>query len=196
MRTILLARGPVTVAGCLLFTVAVLGVGYRAFGFWTTMIFASGFLGGFLIWLVGPRTSAFSDIKIAYFLSLALFLLHRIEERLSGFFDRLQGITGVPTPEILSFEVITLVVLSVGAWLIVPWIFKLAPDVGRYLAWTLFASMGLTELAHFIFPIIVREPFAYFPGMASVFILAPIAWWGMWRLWTGSSKLRHFDRAA
>ena len=54
-------------------------------------------------------------------------------------------------------------------------------------AWTLFASMGLTELAHFIMPLLANEPYGYFPGMASVVILAPLAWWGMWRLFRGSS---------
>lgn len=45
-----------------------------------------------------------------------------------------------------------------------------------------FTAMGVTELAHFAFPLFVAEPNGYFPGMASVVVLAPVAWWGMWRL--------------
>jgi hypothetical protein len=39
--------------------------------------------------------------------------------------------------------------------------------------------MGITELAHFIFPVLVNEPYGYFPGMASVLVLAPRTWWGI-----------------
>lgn len=42
--------------------------------------------------------------------------------------------------------------------------------------------MGLTEPAHFIMPFLANETYGYFPGMGSVIILAPLAWWGMWRL--------------
>ncbi|WP_137761645.1 hypothetical protein [Pontibacter sp. SGAir0037] len=52
---------------------------------------------------------------------------------------------------------------------------------GYYLAWTFFAAMGITELAHFIFPFFTNGGDSYFPGMASVFVLAPFAWWGMYR---------------
>jgi hypothetical protein len=53
------------------------------------------------------------------------------------------------------------------------------------LAWTFFTSMGITELAHFLLPLLTTEPYGYFPGMASVVVLAPLAWWGMWRLARG-----------
>lgn len=105
-----------------------------------------------------------------------------MEERFSGFFDRLEEITGVATPAILSWDVILLVLLSVGAWLLAPIALERWPPVGRYLAWTFFASMGVTELAHFVFPLIVAGPYGYFPGMASVVLLAPAAWWGMARM--------------
>lgn len=60
---------------------------------------------------------------------------------------------------------------------------------GYYLAWTAFAAMGITELAHFlIFPFLRGEPYSYFPGMASVILLAPVAWWGMLRLWTAPRR--------
>jgi len=47
------------------------------------------------------------------------------------------------------------------------------------MAWSLFASMGITELAHFFLPFMTTDPYGYFPGMASVIVLAPLAWWGM-----------------
>jgi len=36
-----------------------------------------------------------------------------------------------------------------------------------------YTAMGITELAHFFFPFFSAEPYGYFPGMASVVILAP-----------------------
>lgn len=167
----------------LLLTLAVLALGYAAFGFWTMLIFTFGFLGGFVLWLLFPATVAFSAIKIPYFLALALFILHRLEEYLSGFFDRLSAITGVQKPEVASWEVVLLLLLSVGAWLLIPWVMARGYRFGTYLAWTFFAAMGITELAHFVvFPWFAPTLFAYFPGMASVVLLAPVAWWGIWRL--------------
>lgn len=77
---------------------------------------------------------------------------------------------------------IGLLVIPVGAWLAIPLLLRRGYELGRYLAWTFFASMGLTELAHFLTPVLANEPYGYFPGMASVVILAPLACWGMWRL--------------
>jgi len=45
--------------------------------------------------------------------------------------------------------------------------------------------MGVTQLAHFVLPLLTNEPYGCFPGMASVLLLASLAWWGMWRLARG-----------
>lgn len=113
-------RSPKIVAGALLFTLAILTVGYLAFGLITDLIFASGFLTGFIIWLFVKAEPSFDQIKIPYWGTLLLFILHRVEEKMTNFFDKLAEITNVPTPDIASFEVITLVIISVGAWLAIP----------------------------------------------------------------------------
>ena len=166
----------------LLFTAAVLALGYVAFGFWTAMIFTSGFLTGFILWLLIPARPGFHRIKVPFWLAFGLFMVHRVEEKTMGFFARLSEITHVPTPAIDSVPVILLVLLSVGAWLAIPFLVPRGNAFGYYLAWTFFAAMGITELAHFILPLFTDEPYAYFPGMASVILLAPVAWWGMKRL--------------
>ncbi len=171
-----------------LFTTIILLLGYISFGMVTTLIFTSGFLGGFLIWLFAPNETSFISIKLPFWLSFFLFLVHRVEEKVANFFARLSEITGVPTPEITSFSVILAVITSVVAWLTVPLLMKRKIVFGNYLAWTFFAAMGITELAHFLFPFFTKEPYGYFPGMVSVVLLAPCAWWGMYKLWqTGSS---------
>lgn len=164
------------------FTIAILFLGYISFGVWPTVIFTSGFLGGFVLWLILPANPDFSTIKTPFWITFFLFLVHRIEEKVFGFFDKLSDITGVPVPEITSVPIILLVLTSVGAWLSVPFLYARGYAFGYYLAWTFFAAMGITELAHFIFPFFTNEGYGYFPGMASVFILAPFAWWGMYRL--------------
>lgn len=175
-----------TIISAFLFTATLLGVGYISFGVWTTFIFASGFLGGFIIWLFIPKATSFTSIKRPYWLTFIFFiLLHRVEEYFSKFQEALSKLTGNPVPEIKSPALILLVLASVGAWLFIPYLVKRRYSFGYYLAWTFFAAMGVTELAHFIFPLFWDKPYGYFPGMASVFILAPTAWWGMYLLAKG-----------
>ncbi|MES3019858.1 MAG: hypothetical protein V4721_18880 [Bacteroidota bacterium] len=167
-----------------LFTMAVLALGYISFGIWTTLIFTSGFLGGFILWILFPSEVKFKVIKVPFWLAFFLFLVHRVEEKVTGFFQALSEITMVPVPQITSIPIIFLVLISVGAWLLVPTLINRGYSFGYYLAWTFFAAMGITELAHFILPLFQQVPYGYFPGMMSVVLLAPVAWWGMWRLST------------
>ena len=181
------SRNPAIIAAAFLFSTLVLVLGHAAFGFWTMLIFTSGFLGGFVLWLIFPANPSFAAIKVPYFLALGFFVLHRIEEYATDFFGTLAAVTGIGTPDVGSWQVILLILLSVGAWLLVPALASRGYRFGTYLAWTFFAAMGLTELAHFVvFPWFTPQPFAYFPGMASVVLLAPAAWWGMWRLSRGT----------
>lgn len=173
-----------TIAVAGIFTVAILALGYFAFGFWTMLIFASGFFVGLVFWLFIKSNTPYREIKNLFWATMLLFLLHRIEEKQFGFFAFLSQVTGVPTPEITSWSVIGLVLLSVGGWLSIPYFFKRGNEIGYYLAWTFFCAMGITELAHWVvFPFLTNQPFAYIPGMATVVILAPVSWIGLWRLW-------------
>lgn len=167
---------------CFGITITILVIGYMAFGFITSMIFASGFVTGYFIWLFVHSRPAFDIIRWPYWITLLLFILHRVEEKVMGFFDKLSEITGVETPAITSVPVVLLVLFSVGAWLAIPALIKRGNKIGYYLAWTFFSAMGITELAHFIFPLFAHEPYGYFPGMASVILLAPCAWLGIYRL--------------
>lgn len=165
------------------FTTLLLVLGTLAFGPWTSFVFSFGFLGGFLLWLTWPSASDFRSIRVPYWLTLAAFVfLHRVEENLLRFQERLSELTGKPVPSLSSPYLILLVLLSVGGWLLIPVLMKRGLRFGQYLCWTFFASMGITELAHFVFPLFVTGPYRYFPGMASVVVLAPLAWWGMWNL--------------
>jgi len=176
------------ILAAMLVTMVTLGLGYSAFGMWVMILFSAGFFLGLIFWLTFPSFVDFKTLKIPYWSALAGFLIHRIEEKSYGFFDFLAAVTGVQTPAISSWDVILLVLISVGAWLSIPFFFKKDPEFRRYLAWTFFCSMGITELAHvLIFPFFTDRGSYYVPGMASVLFLAPLGWWGMAKL----LKFRH-----
>ena len=176
-----------TAAVASMMTMAAVVLGYVALGAMPMFLFAFGFCGGLVWWLLVPSRATFASIKVPYFLTLALFAVHKWEERVSGFFPALSQITGVPLPSTDSSLVVALYSLA-AAWLLVPYLLRRGHELGYYLVSTFFMSMGTTELAHFAFPLLVDRPYAYFPGMFSVIPLAPAAWWGLWRLWCSRTK--------
>lgn len=169
------------IAAAMLYTAAIVAVGYVLLGAVGAGLFTLGFLGGLFIWLAMPERATFADIRIPYFLTLGLFVLHKIEERKMDFFPALSQLTGVPVPEAGSPLAVLLYVLAAG-WLLVPLLMPRHYSFGHYLASTFFTSMGVIELAHFVLPLFVDRPYGYFPGMASVVPLAPAAWWGLYRM--------------
>lgn len=160
---------------------AVILVGWLLLGPLPSLLFSFGFLTGLISWLAVGGSSSFQSIRSPYWATLGLFIVHKTEERLSGFFPALAKLTGIPVSEELNALGIILYALS-AAWLLIPFLMNRGIAFGQYLAWTFFCSMGITELAHFIFPLFTNTPYAYFPGMVSVLGLAPAAWWGMWSL--------------
>ena len=174
-------RSSLQIASALVFTVMVLVLGHTLLGLLPMILFAFGFLGGFILWLLVPTNASFKSIRVSYFITLAFFVLHKAEERHFDFFPALARITGKPVPEAGSVLAILLYAFA-GAWLLIPFLVGRHSQFGYYLAWTFFTSMGVIELAHFVFPLFTPEPYGYFPGMATVVLLAPVAWWGIWRL--------------
>lgn len=175
-------RSPAAVISAGAFTASILALGHIAFGFWTMLIFSSGFLTGYILWLCFTNQPAYATIRTPYWLAFAGFALHRVEEKLLGFFAGLAAITGVPTPEATSWPVLVLVATSIRGWLIIPLLTKRGNPLGYYLAWTFFSAMGIIELGHYVFPFFLPGRYVYFPGMISVVVLAPLGWWGMSQL--------------
>ena len=87
---------------------------------------------------------------------------------------------GVMTVAAVVFGYVALYSLA-AAWLLIPYLLRRGHELGYYLVASFFMSMGTTELAHFAFPLWIDRPYGYFPGMFSVILLAPTAWWGLWR---------------
>lgn len=170
------------VVAALFWTAAIPAAGFVSFGPVPALLFLVGYLGGFLLWMTIPTRASFSEIKWYYWGTFVLFAAHRVEEKLAGFFPVLAEMTGVLVPQIASSPIILLLALSVGSWLIGPLLHARGSDFGHYLIWTFFASMGFTELAHFLFPLFRQGTYRYFPGMLTVIALAPVAWFSMMRL--------------
>lgn len=173
---------PITASwAAFLFTLAVLVLSYSMLGILPMVLFAFGFLGGFVLWLMIPTAATFDSIRAPFLLTLAFFVVHKLEERYWDFFPALSKITGVPVPDTNS-PLVFLLYAAAAAWLLIPFLVRRRYDFGYYLAWTFFASMGITEIAHFGFPLLAEVSYGYFPGMASAAFLVPSAWWGMRRL--------------
>ena len=163
------------------FTFAAIFLGYEALGLVTAFLFTFGYFGGLVIWLLTSSQPSVKSIAIPYFLTLAFFVMHKIEEREMDFFPALSKITHVPIPDSSSWQAIALYGIACF-WLIIPLLIWKKWALGYFLTWTFFASMGITELAHFVLPLFREEPYGYFPGMWSVIGLTPLAWWGMYKL--------------
>lgn len=162
-------------------TIGTVVTGYAALGVLPAFLFTFGFVGGTAAWIATKERPAFERIRQPFYATLFMFVIHKLEERHNDFFTALSAITGVTAPKPGTW--VTLVLYGVAAmWLFVPYLVGRRHEFGYYLAWTFFTSMGVIELSHFVFPLMVRGPYAYFPGMASVFLLAPLGWWGMYRL--------------
>lgn len=175
-------RSPSVITAAFIFSLLVPAIGYLSFGIIPASIFLVGYLGGFILWMLSPDRAAFASVKIPYVVTLLLFIVHRIDEYVSHFQVTLSGITGVPVPAVASVPIVILLIGSVLAWILAPVLMRRGSAFGYYLMWTFFVSMGISELAHFIFPFFTGNGYGYFPGMASVLLLAPAAWFGMWRL--------------
>lgn len=171
-------KTPANIICAMLFTITGLVLGYITLGFWAALIFTFGYLGGLALWIIMPVRITLRRILIPYILTLAFFILHKVEERERNFFPALTELTGTPAPDPGSLPAILLYGIA-SIWLLVPVLIWKQYAFGYYLAWTFFASMGISELAHFVFPLFRDQPYAYFPGMWSVIPLAPLAWWGM-----------------
>ncbi len=170
----------IVVAFVLILVIPVLG--YLNIGLIPAYIFLVGFFGGFILWLSSTSETAWESIKWPYFLTMALFAIHRVDEQVSGFFDEMEKLTGVPYPDTVTVEGVLITFFSLF-WLLSPLFIIKKKWYGYLGAWTVFAAMGVSELAHFVFPLFTPGPYGYFPGMITVVPLAPVAWWGMWRLW-------------
>lgn len=139
-------------------TILVPVLGYMYLGPFYAVLFAIGYVSGFLLWLVGPTSSNWHPVRGPYtYTVIAFVLLHEIEESRMKFFDAVSArITHDPVPEASLGLIVALVVIPVGAWLIAPILFKRRHDLGRFLLWTLFASVGF-DRARTLHPADSRE---------------------------------------
>lgn len=164
------------------FSTVVVKLSYVLLGWMPGFLIASGYIGGLILWLTVPAVPSYKRIRVPFLVTMVFFVLHKLEERHLGFFPALAKLPGVAMPDASSPLAYFLYGLA-SAWLLVPFLFGKGARVGEYLAWSFFAAMGVTEVAHFVFPFFDDQAgYNYFPGMASALGLVPLAWWGLWQL--------------
>lgn len=183
-------KQPSIIAIAFLFSLLIPLIGYIYTGPLIAFLFLLGYLGGFALWLLVPRQTLWSSIRVPYWTAFAIYLfLHKVEENRMKFFEVLgDKITGIPVPEVTPLLILGLLILPLGSWLLIPYLVKHKRPLGYFLAWTFFTSFAVVESAHFVFPLLTGEPYGYFPGMASAIILVPAGLWGIYRLWKGKVK--------
>lgn len=147
----------------------------------------SGYIIGLLGWWWFGELTSFRSIQLPYWITLAMFALHKVDENRSDFQDMVASITGTPVPEVTSPALVALLVVGVLPWLLLPFVFRKHPALLTYFAWTFFASMCFTEMAHFlVFPFLVKGAYTYFPAMATAAPLVVVAAWGIHRMMRSS----------
>jgi hypothetical protein len=177
-----ISKSPFTVGFALIFalaTSAAAHVSYHVPLF--TFLYASPAVIGFVLWFVFPARVRFTDLRFPYFLTIAVFVAHIVEERLTNYMPQLMQLAGAVTPEkgTLASVVLRLTPLT---WIVFPFLLRKNYSIGVYFAWTFFTAMGVTEMVHFVYPFLRGQPYSYFPGLGTAVLLGPVAWWGMSRL--------------
>ncbi len=179
------------------FSAAMVAFAYLWAGWVTAIVFSAGFVTGWVLWLARRSPANFAAIKLPYLVSLAAYVVHRIDEELSGFVPAIEQLTGAEPVDVTSPLSIVLVVFSV-AWMLSPVLIRRGHPLGYYGAWTLFAGFGILEVAHFVFPLLTDDPYGYFPGMWTAPLIIAAGWWGLIRMWKGGpspEQQRDTDRA-
>ncbi len=169
------------------FSLTMVVLGQLAVGTLVAIVFSTGFVLGWVLWVAVPDRASFDTLKVPYVVALVAYAVHRTEEEVADFVGAIERLTGDQAVDVVSPVSVTLVVLSV-AWMLSPLLVRWGHPLGYYGAWTLFAGFGVLELAHFVFPLMTPEPYGYFPGMWTVPLIAASGWWGMWRLWRGDRR--------
>ncbi len=174
----------VTIGGA--FSLTMIAFAYLWAGWLLAVVFSTGFLVGWILWLARPQHASFSTIKVPYLVALGAYVIHRTDEEISGFVTAIEDLTGAEPTAVVSPLSIGLVVASL-AWMLSPLLMRRGHPLGHYGAWTLFTGFGLLEVWHFLFPLFTPEPYGYFPGMWTAPLIIAAGCWGLWRMWRGET---------
>jgi len=168
------------------FIAAYATVVYRQAGPLVVGIVCGAMVVGFLAWL-GTTARRPADPAVAlppYLLTLALFLLHVLEEHEFDFAGRIAHAAHVSW----SRHDFLLVIVLVGPalWIVGAVGLRRRHPLGNYLAWFIFAGMILGEPAHLlVFPLLEGGRYHYFPGMWTALLPMVPAVFGARRLLEG-----------
>lgn len=150
--------------------------GYALMGPIPAAIFGVFLVGALLPWRMTTygKPPAPGRIVVPYLLAVVLFIVHVLEEYLTGFPAAMTDLTGRPVSE----RNFMLVAAFIGPilWLVSLVLFYQRTELGNYLVWGFVVAMTVSELAHFVFPIVAGPPLAYFPGLYTAALPLIPAW--------------------
>jgi hypothetical protein len=156
------ARWTAVMVVCLILLLA--GTGYALMGPIPAGIFTVFLIGGFVAWRFTTYGAPAAPERIVapYLLTVILFIVHVLEEYLTGFWSAMTELTGHPISE-LQFMLVAAFIGPI-LWLLGLVLAYMRTEIGNYLMWAFFVAMTISELAHFVFPI-ASGGFGYFPGL-------------------------------
>lgn len=177
------ASSRATLVGVLLLIPALTGLGYVLIGPVPAAIFSVFLVGGMVAWRlttygIRPRPGT---IVVPYLTTVILFIIHVLEEYLTGFPEAMTDLTG----HAVSERNFLLVAAFIGPviWLLSLVLFYMRKEIGNYLVWAFIVAMTVSELAHFVFPLAAGRPLTYFPGLYTAALPLIPAWIVAYRLY-------------
>ena len=156
---------------------------YLQAGLLVVGIICGAMIVGFVAWLrTTVRRPADPAVALPpYLLTLALFLLHILEEELFDFAGRIAAVLHVHWTQHDFLLVIVLV--GPAIWIAGAIGLYRRHPIGNYLAWFIFIAMILGEPVHLlVFPFLEGGRYHYFPGMWTALLPMIPAVFGAWRL--------------
>lgn len=158
---------------------------YLQAGLMVVGIICGAMLAGFAVWLrtTARRPADPAVVLPPYLLTLALFMLHVLEEHEFDFAGRIAKAVHVHWSQHDFLLVIVLV--GPAIWIAgAVGLYRRHP-LGNYLAWFIFIGMILGEPVHLlVFPFLEGGRYHYFPGMWSALLPMVPAVFGAWRVLT------------
>lgn len=158
---------------------------YLQAGLMVVGIICGAMVAGFVVWLrtTARRPADPAVVLPPYLLTLALFMLHVLEEHQFDFAGRIARLVHVQWSQ--HDFLLVIVLIGPAIWIAGAIGLYRRHPLGNYLAWFIFIGMILGEPVHLlVFPFLEGGRYHYFPGMWSALLPMVPAVFGATRVFT------------
>lgn len=157
--------------------IVLIGIGYWLMGPVPALIFSVFLLGALIPWRLTTygRPANPDKIVIPYLLTVVFFIVHVIEEYVTEFWAAISSLSGHHVSE--GNFLFVAAFLGPILWLTGLIFLYARTELGNYFTWAFLVAMTVSELAHFVFPLVAYGEFRYFSGLYTALLpLVPAAW--------------------